>query len=74
MGNPPKKYSPEVRDRAVRLFQEHMHEYPSRWAAMQSIAGKIGCAAETLRSWVQRTEVQADPTRDATLAVARRSA
>ena len=56
MGNPAKKYSPEVRERAVRLFQEHVHEYPSRWAAMQSIAGKIGCTAETLRSWVQRAE------------------
>ncbi len=38
MGNPAKKYSPEVRERAVRLFQEHVYEYPSRWAAMQSIA------------------------------------
>ena len=47
---------PEVRERAVRLFEEHVHEYPSRRAAMQSLAGKIGCTAETLRSWVQRAE------------------
>lgn len=53
-------------ERAVRLFQEHVHEYPSRWVAMQSIAGKIGCTAETLRAWVQRAE--ADRTRIAALA------
>ena len=53
MRNPAKKYLPEVRARAVRLFQEHVLEYPSRWAAIQSIAGKIGCTAATLRSWVQ---------------------
>ena len=68
MGNRAKKYSPEVRERAVRLFQEHVHEYPSRWAAMQSIAEKIGCTAEMLRSWVQRAEAQADPTRNPALA------
>ena len=68
MGTPAKKYLPEVRERAVRLFQEHVHEHPSRWAAMQSIAGKIGCTAETLRSWVQRAEVQSGPTRNAALA------
>ena len=53
MGTPAKKYSPEVHERPVRLVQEHVHEYPSRWAAMQSIAGKIGCTAETLCSWIQ---------------------
>lgn len=47
----------------MRLFQEHVYGYPCRWAAMQSIAGKIGCTAETLRSWVQRAEAQADPRR-----------
>lgn len=53
MGNTSKRYSAEVQERAVRLFQEqeHVHEYPTRWAAMQSIAGKIGCTAETMRSW-----------------------
>ena len=54
MGNPAMEYSPEVSERAVRMFQEHMHEYPLRWAEMQSIAGNIGCTAETLRSWVPR--------------------
>lgn len=62
------RYSPEVRARAVRLFQEHVHEHPSRWAAMQSIAGKLGCTAQTLRTWVLRVEVAADPGRNAALA------
>jgi transposase len=68
MGNTSKRYSAEVQDRAVRLFQEHVHEYPTRWAAMQSIAGKIGCTAETLRSWVAKAEAAADPRRNASLA------
>ena len=68
METPAKKYSPEVRERAVRLFQEHVHEYPTRWAAMQSIAGRIGCTAETLRSWVVKAEAAADPRRNASLA------
>ena len=68
MGNPAMEYSPEVSERAVRMFQEHVHEYPLRWAAVQSIAGNIGCTAETLRSWVPRAEAQADPRRNAALA------
>jgi transposase-like protein len=47
------KYAPEVRERAVRLVREHEREYPSEWAAIASIAGKIGCTAETLRGWVR---------------------
>jgi transposase len=62
------QYSAEVRERAVRLFQEHVHEHPSRWAAMQSIAGKIGCTTQTLRTWVNRAEAAADPRRNAALA------
>ena len=50
------RYSPEVRERAVRLLQAHEREYASQWAAMQSIASKIGCTAETLRSWVRQAE------------------
>jgi transposase len=42
------KYSPEVRERAVRMFQEHVHEHPSRWAAMRSIASKIGCTTQSV--------------------------
>lgn len=57
MSNQNNKFSPEVRERAVRLVQEHRDEYPSQWAAAQSIAPKIGCSAYTLLKWVQRTEV-----------------
>lgn len=45
------KFSPEVRERAVRMVGEHRAGYPSEWAAMTSIAGKIGCTTETLRRW-----------------------
>jgi transposase len=51
-----KKYSPEVRERAVRLVFEHQSEYESQWAAMASIAEKIGCTTETLRKWVRQAE------------------
>lgn len=51
------KFFPEVRERAVRLVHEHRDEYPSQWAAAQSIAPKIGCSVYTLLRWVQRTEV-----------------
>jgi transposase len=52
----PKQFSPEIRERAVRLVREHQHEYATQWAAITSIASKIGCAAETLRQWVRRAE------------------
>ena len=51
------KFSPEVRERAVRLVQEHRGEYPSLWAAVESIAPKIGCVPQTLLDWVKREEV-----------------
>ena len=51
-----KRYSPEVRERAVRLVFEHEGEHDSQWAAIGSIAGKIGCTAETLRKWVRQAE------------------
>jgi transposase-like protein len=53
------KFSPEVRERAVRLVQEHRGEYPSLWAAIESIAPKIGCVPQTLNEWVRRYEVDA---------------
>ncbi len=49
-------YSPEVRARAVRMVLEHQSDHPSQWAAMTSIASKIGCTAETLRKWVRQAE------------------
>ena len=51
------KFSPEMRERAVRMVQEHRGEYPSLWAAIESIAPKIGCVAQTLLQWVKRHEV-----------------
>ena len=50
------RYSPEVRARAVRMVLEHQGEHASQWEAIGSIAAKIGCAAETLRSWVRQAE------------------
>ena len=50
------KFSSEVRERAVRMVQEHRGDYPSEWAALNSIASKIGCTGETLRHWVRQAE------------------
>lgn len=52
-----KQYSPEVKERAVRLVQEARKDYPSLWSAVESIAPKIGCAGATLYEWVKRHEV-----------------
>jgi transposase len=50
------KFSPEVRERAVRMVFDHQGEYPSQWAAISSVAAKIGCTGETLRHWVRQAE------------------
>ena len=49
-------YSPEVRERAVRMVLEHQGDHTSRWATISSIAAKIGCTPETLRLWVNKAE------------------
>jgi len=51
------RYSPEFRERAVRMLLDQQHEYNSQWAALNSIAGKVGCTAETLRKWVRQSEI-----------------
>jgi transposase len=53
------KFSPEVRERAVRMVLEHCGEYPSLWATIESIAPKIGCVPQTLNEWVRKHEVEA---------------
>jgi len=52
-----KRYSPEVRDRAVRMVLEQQAKHSSQWATIQSISSKIGCTHETLRRWVRRAEI-----------------
>ena len=53
---PPSKYSPELRERAVRLVLDHASDHPSQWAAIRSVADKIGCPVEVLRRWVRQAE------------------
>jgi transposase-like protein len=50
------RYSPEVRERAVRLVLDQQQEHESQWAAIESVAGKMGCTSETLRRWVRQAE------------------
>jgi transposase len=52
----PSRYSPEVRERAVRMVREQQAEHGSQWSTIRSVAEKLGCTAETLRRWVRQTE------------------
>ena len=52
----PSKYSPEVRERAVRMVRDQTGEHASQWATIEAIAPKLGCTSETLRRWVRQAE------------------
>ena len=70
--NKSNKFSPEVRERAVRMVQEHRGEYPSLWLAVESIAPKIGCVPQTLLTWVKRHEIDSGVREGTTTADAQR--
>jgi transposase len=70
--NKSNKFSPEVRERAVRLVLEHRGEYPSLWLAVESIAPKIGCVPQTLLTWVKRHEIDSGVREGTTTADAQR--
>ena len=70
--NKSNKFSPEVRERAVRLVLEHRGEYPSLWLAVESIAPKIGCVPQTLLTWVKRQEIDSGVREGTTTADAQR--
>ena len=55
------RYPKEIRDKAVRMVDEHQSEYPSRWACILSIASKLGMTPETLRRWVRKAEETGEP-------------
>ena len=59
------RYSPEVKERAVRMVLDQQHQYESQWGAIVSVALKIGCTSETLRKWVRQAERDVKETRGA---------
>ena len=63
------KYSPELRERAIRMVYEQREQHDSLWAAIESVAGKIGCTAQTLNNWIRKAEHKAGP--DATVSETR---
>lgn len=66
-------YSKEVRERAVRLVLTSEHDHSSRWAATQSVAAKIGCTGETLRTWINKIEVDSGAIQGVTTDQAKRT-
>ncbi len=61
-----KRYSPEVRDRAIRMVTDHRGEYESTWKACQSVAQKLGMTPETLRVWVRQAQIDTGVTKGVT--------
>jgi transposase len=70
--NKSNKFSPEMRERAVRMVLEHRGEYPSLWAAVESIAPKVGCVPQTLLTWVKRVEIDSGKREGVTTSEAQR--
>jgi transposase len=66
-----KRYSPEVRERAVKMVIDHLDEYPSEWAAIVSIAEKVGPSAQTLQNWLQAHRIANGTAKPAVLENAR---
>jgi transposase-like protein len=62
----PNKFSPEVRDRAIRMVYEVREAHASQWAAIEAVAGKIGCTAQTLSNWIRKAAAPSGPTTPAT--------
>lgn len=67
----PKKYDERTRAKAVRLVTEHSEDYASEWAAMKTVAGRLGMNPETLRKWIRQAEVDAGDREGATSSTAR---